>query len=139
MKSLLRPAITLLLALTLVTGVLYPLAVTGFAQVVFPNQANGSLIVRDGKSIGSSLIGQPFADPKYFWSRPSATSPFADNSLSYGGSNLGPTNSALADAVKQRIEAPLIGVIPHLAPNDARRAADSLDIGLLTDQLHRKD
>ena len=81
MKSLLRPAITLLLALTLVTGVLYPLAVTGFAQVVFPNQANGSLIVRDGKSIGSSLIGQPFADPKYFWSRPSATSPFADNSL----------------------------------------------------------
>lgn len=105
MKSLLRPAITLLLALTLVTGVLYPLAVTGFAQVVFPNQANGSLIVRDGKSIGSSLIGQPFADPKYFWSRPSATSPFADNSLSSGGSNLGPTNSALADAVKQRIDA----------------------------------
>lgn len=105
MKSVLRPAITLLLALTIVTGVLYPLAVTGLAQLIFPSRANGSLIVRDGKAIGSDLIGQPFSDPKYFWGRPSATAPFANNSLSSGGSNLGPTNSALTDAVKQRIDA----------------------------------
>ena len=105
MKNLIRPAFTLLLALTVVTGVLYPLAVTGVAQLLFANTANGSLIVHDGKALGSSLIGQPFADPKYFWGRPSATSPFADNSLSSGGSNLGPTNSALTDAAKQRIDA----------------------------------
>jgi K+-transporting ATPase ATPase C chain len=105
MKTLLRPALTLLLALTLITGVLYPLAVTGVAQWLFGSAANGSLIVRDGKPLGSSLIGQPFADPKYFWGRPSATAPFANNSASSGGSNLGPTNSALTDGVKQRIDA----------------------------------
>jgi len=105
MKSILRPAITLLLVQTGVTGALYPLAVTGVAQMIFPSQANGSLIVRDGKALGSSLIGQPFADPKYFWGRPSTTAPFADNSASSGGSNLGPTNSALTQAVKQRIDA----------------------------------
>ena len=105
MKTLLRPALTLLLALTLVTGVLYPLAVTGVAQLLFNAPANGSLIVHDGKALGSSLIGQPFADPKYFWGRPSATTPFANNSASSSGSNLGPTNSALTDAVKQRIDA----------------------------------
>lgn len=105
MKSILRPALTLLLVLTVVTGVLYPLAVTGVAQVIFPSQANGSLIERDGKAVGSSLVGQPFADPKYFWGRPSATTPFANNSASSGGSNLGPTNSALTDAAKQRIDA----------------------------------
>ena len=105
MIKLFRPALSLLLLLTVITGVLYPLAVTGLAQVIFPHQANGSLIERDGKALGSSLIGQPFADPKYFWGRPSATSPFANNSASSSGSNLGPTNSALTDAVKQRIDA----------------------------------
>jgi len=105
MKTLLRPALSLLAVLTLVTGVLYPLAVTGVAQVLFSGPANGSLIMHDDKALGSSLIGQPFADPKYFWGRPSATSPFANNSTSSSGSNLGPTNSALTDAVKQRIDA----------------------------------
>lgn len=105
MLKIVRQAFSILLLLTLVTGVAYPLAVTGLAQTLFPNQANGSLIVREGKPLGSRLIGQPFADPKYFWGRPSATAPFADNSASSGGSNLGPTNSALTDAVKQRIEA----------------------------------
>ncbi len=105
MNNLLRPAFTLLLAMTIVTGVIYPAIVTGAAQLLFPHAANGSVIVDNGKSAGSELIGQPFADPKYFWSRPSATSPFANNSASSGASNLGPTNSALTDAVKQRIEA----------------------------------
>jgi len=105
MKTLFRPALTLLLALTVVTGVLYPLAVTGVAQLLFGDAANGSIIVHDGKALGSSLIGQPFADPKYFWGRPSATAPFANNSASSTGSNLGPTNNALTDAVKQRIDA----------------------------------
>jgi K+-transporting ATPase ATPase C chain len=105
MKTVLRPALSLLLALTVVTGLLYPLAVTGVAQVIFPKQANGSLIERDGKAIGSELIGQPFVDPKYFWGRPSATAPFANNSASSSGSNQGPTNPALTDAIKQRIDA----------------------------------
>ena len=105
MKSVLRPALSLLLVLTVVTGMLYPLAVTGIAQAIVPDQANGSLIQHDGKAIGSDLIGQPFADPKYFWGRPSATAPFANNSASSSGSNLGPTNPALTDAVKQRIDA----------------------------------
>jgi potassium-transporting ATPase KdpC subunit len=103
--SLWRPALTLFLLLSLITGVAYPLLVTGIAQVVFPDQANGSLIERDGKVIGSALIGQPFADPKRFWSRPSATAPMAYNAGASGGSNLGPSNPALADAVKARIEA----------------------------------
>jgi K+-transporting ATPase ATPase C chain len=105
MRMLIRNALMLLLALTTLTGVIYPLLVTGVAQVVFPARSNGSLIVRGGKPIGSELIGQPFSDPKYFWSRPSATAPFADNSAASSGSNLGPTNPALADAVKQRINA----------------------------------
>lgn len=105
MCTLLRNAIGLLLTLTVLTGVIYPLAVTGLAQLLLPHTANGSMIVRDGKPLGSELIGQPFSDPKYFWSRPSATTPFADNSASSGGSNLGPTNPALTDAVKQRIAA----------------------------------
>jgi K+-transporting ATPase ATPase C chain len=103
MATLLRPALTLLLILSLITGIVYPLAVTGVAQVFFHDAANGSLIERDGKPLGSSLIGQPFDDPKYFWGRPSATTPSADNSLASGGSNLGPTNPALTDAVKRRI------------------------------------
>src|SRR5215467_14223537 len=83
MLAHIRAAVVSLLALTVITGVVYPLIVTGIAQTVFPSQANGSLIVRDGKVVGSALIGQPFDDPKYFWSRPSATSPFADNAASF--------------------------------------------------------
>lgn len=103
--SLLRPAISLLILMTLVLGIAYPLAVTGVAQALFPRQAAGSLIVKDGKPVGSRLIGQPFSDPRYFWSRPSATSPQPYNGLASGGSNLGPLNPALTDAVKARIAA----------------------------------
>jgi K+-transporting ATPase ATPase C chain len=100
-----RAAIVMLLALTLITGVAYPLLVTGIAQAAFPKHANGSLIEKDGKVIGSRLIGQPFDEPKYFWSRPSATTPAAYNAQASTGSNVGPTNPALTDAVKARIEA----------------------------------
>ena len=100
-----RPAIVSLIVLSVVTGLAYPAIVTVVAQVVFPYQANGSMIVKDGKAVGSALIGQPFDDPKYFWGRPSATSPFAYNAGSSSGSNLGPTNPALLDAVKGRVEA----------------------------------
>jgi len=105
MKSIVRPALSLLLLLTVITGVIYPLVTTGLAQLVFPHQANGSLIERDGKPVGSVLIGQSFTDPKYFWGRPSATSPQPDNGINSGGSNLGPSNPALTDAVKRRIAA----------------------------------
>jgi len=105
MKTILRPAAVLLILLTLITGIVYPVAVTGVAHVLFPAQAAGTLIARDGKPVGSQLIGQPFSDPKYFWSRPSATSPQPYNGLSSGGSNTGPLNSALTDAVKARIAA----------------------------------
>src|SRR5262249_61291694 len=98
-----RPVLMSRVLMTLITGVLYPLVVTAIAQLLFPWQANGSLIVKDGKPIGSALIGQPFDDPKYFWSRPSATSPFPDNAASSSGSNLGPTNPDLAKAVQGRI------------------------------------
>ena len=104
MKQL-RPALTFLALMTVVTGVGYPLVVTGIAQLLFPAQANGSLVLRDGKPVGSALIGQAFDDPKYFWSRLSATSPSAYNGASSSGSNLGPLNDALADAVKTRIDA----------------------------------
>lgn len=99
----LRPALMTLLLLTIITGLLYPLAVTGVAQALFPRQANGSLIVQNGQVLGSSLIGQPFDDLKYFWSRPSATSPFPYNAAASGGSNLGPTNPALIKAVQARV------------------------------------
>lgn len=105
MGKIIRQSIVMLVLLTVVTGIVYPLLVTGLAQVLFPRAANGSVIERDGKPLGSELIGQAFSNPKYFWSRPSATAPFADNSTASSGSNLGPTNSALTDAVKQRIEA----------------------------------
>ncbi|HEX2441735.1 MAG TPA: potassium-transporting ATPase subunit KdpC [Methylomirabilota bacterium] len=105
MTAHIRPALVLLIVLSVLTGLVYPAVVTGIAQLVFPRQANGSLIVRDGKVVGSSLIGQPFDDPKYFWGRPSATSPFPYNAASSSGSNQGPTNPALYDAVKGRVEA----------------------------------
>ena len=105
MFKLLRPSLLMLLVMTVITGVLYPLAVTGVAHVMFPHQADGSLIVRDGHVVGSRLIGQSFDDPRYFWGRPSATSPQPYNGASSAGSNLGPTNPALAAAVRQRIAA----------------------------------
>ena len=101
----LRPVFMVFLLLTLVTGVVYPLIVTGVAQLIFPEKANGSLIGREGGVSGSALIGQPFDDPKYFWGRLSATPDFPYNSASSSGSNLGPSNPALADAVKGRVEA----------------------------------
>jgi K+-transporting ATPase ATPase C chain len=100
-----RPAIILLVLLSLVTGVAYPLVVTGVAQVIFPAQANGSLIMLDGTPVGSALIGQPFDDPRYFWGRLSATAPFAYNAGASTGSNLGPLNPALHAATKTRIDA----------------------------------
>jgi K+-transporting ATPase ATPase C chain len=103
--NLIRPALLLLLVMTAITGVLYPLAVTGVGQVLFAHAANGSVMENDGKPLGSELIGQSFTDPKYFWPRPSATSPFPNNPSASGASILGPTNSALSDAVKQRIDA----------------------------------
>ena len=105
MTAHLRPALMSLLILTAITGIVYPLVVTGIAQAVFPYQAGGSLIVKDGKVVGSALIGQPFDDPKYFWGRPSATSPFGYNAASSSGSNLSPTNPALIAAVEGRVEA----------------------------------
>lgn len=99
----LRPALMLFIVLTIVTGIAYPLFVTGIAQTFFPQQANGSLLYREGKPVGSALIGQPFSDAKYLWSRPSATGPQPYNGLASSGSNLGPLNPALAEAVKGRI------------------------------------
>jgi K+-transporting ATPase ATPase C chain len=104
-KNLLRPAISLFVLLSIVTGVFYPLLVTGVARLAFPAAASGSLIVREGKPIGSELIGQNFTEPKYFWGRPSATAPQPYNAAASSGSNLGPLNPALAAAVKTRIEA----------------------------------
>lgn len=101
----LRPAIVSFALLSLLTGVAYPFVVTGIAQATMPGKANGSLIVKDGKPVGSSLIGQSFSDPKYFWGRPSATGPVPNNASASSGSNLGPTNPALLDAVKARVQA----------------------------------
>ena len=101
----LRSALMMFFILTILTGVAYPLAVTAIAQLLFPHQANGSLISKDGKPIGSTLIGQPFDDPEYFWGRPSATAPFPYNAAASSGSNLGPTNPGLTEAVKTRVAA----------------------------------
>ena len=101
----LKPAFVMLLALTALTGILYPLLVTGIAQGLFPDAANGSLIEQNGKLAGSALIGQHFSDPKYFWGRPSATSPIPYNAATSSGSNLGPLNPALEAAVQARIAA----------------------------------
>lgn len=102
---LIRPAISLLAVMTLLVGIAYPLVITGAAKIAFPRQAAGSLIYQDGKLIGSSLIGQSFSDPKYFWGRPSATTPQPYNGLGSTGSNLGPLNPALIDAVKANAKA----------------------------------
>ena len=142
MLKLLRPALVLFVLLSAITGLLYPLAVTGAAQALFPAQAEGSLVLRDGKPVGSSLIGQNFSDPAHFWGRPSATAPTPYNASASGGSNLGPLNPALADAVKGRIEAlraadpgntqpvpvdlvtaSASGLDPHISPAAARYQA----------------
>lgn len=105
MKTMIRPAVTLFAMLTLLTGIVYPVAVTVVAKTAFPSQAAGSLILKDGKAVGSSLIGQNFSDARYAWGRPSATGPMPYNATASSGSNQGPLNPALGDAVKGRIEA----------------------------------
>lgn len=116
MNTLLRPALVLFAVLTLLTGVAYPLATTGLSQALFPDQAHGSLILRDGKPVGSSLIGQSFTDPGHFWGRPSATSPMAYNASASSGSNHGPLNPALTDAVKARVAALRAADTGNMAP-----------------------
>ena len=128
----LRPAALAFVVLTLITGIVYPLIVTAVAQL-FPNKATGSVIEVNGKAVGSELIGQPFSDPKYFWSRPSATSPQPYNGASSSGSNLGPTNKALHEAVAERLKqfeqrpvpadlvtASASGLDPHISPEAAQ-------------------
>jgi len=105
MKTQLRPAVVLFVLLTVVTGIVYPLAVTGVTQLAFPRQAGGSLLFKGNQPVGSALIGQSFTDPKYFWSRPSATTPTPYNAGNSGAANLGPLNPALVDAVKARVAA----------------------------------
>ena len=140
--GMLRPALTVFVVLSIVTGLLYPGVVTGIARAVFPHEAAGSLIVKDGKTVGSELIGQPFSDPKYFWGRLSATAPMPYNAAASVGSNLGPTNSALTDAARARIDAlheadpdnkaavpvdlvtaSASGLDPHISPAAARYQA----------------
>lgn len=105
MSSIFRPTLVVFGVLTVVTGVLYPFAATGLAQAAFPSQANGSIVERQGKAVGSALIGQAFTSPQYFWGRPSATGPMANNAGGSSGSNLGPNNPAQLEAVKGRIAA----------------------------------
>ena len=105
MRTEFRPAIVMIVALTLITGVLYPLAVTAIARFAFPAQSRGSLLVRDGRVVGSGLVGQAFDEPRFFWGRLSATGPVPYNAAASSGSNLGPLNPALTDAVKARIAA----------------------------------
>lgn len=104
-RQQIRPTILLFIVLSIISGIIYPLFVTGIAQMFFHNKANGSLIYRNGKPVGSLLIGQPFDDPRYFWGRLSATSPVAFNAAASSGSNLGPSNPALISAVEVRIKA----------------------------------
>lgn len=105
MKTLIRPALSLFVLLSVVTGLVYPAVVTGIAQLAYPEAANGSLIERNGNFVGSALIGQSFTDPKYFWGRPSATGPMPYNAAASSGSNQGPLNPALVEAAKGRAEA----------------------------------
>lgn len=105
MTKIIRPAIVSLFVFTILTGIIYPLAVTGIAQLIFPAQANGSIMVKNGKPVGSALIGQPFDDPKYFWGRLSATAPFPYNSAASSGSNLAQSNPAVVAQAKARLEA----------------------------------
>ena len=163
MRSQLRPAVVSLVFLTVVTGIVYPAVVTGIATLAFPRQAGGSLIISpDGKARGSALIGQPFSDPRYFWPRPSATSPVPYNAAAGSGSNLGPTNPALAEAVRTRaadlraadpanrqpipvdlVTASGSGLDPHVSPAAARFQLDRVararnrpaaDVGRLVEQ-----
>lgn len=141
-NTLLRPALVLLACLSALTGLLYPAAVTGAAQALFPWQAQGSLLEQGGQAVGSALIGQPFSDPRNFWSRPSATAPMPYNGAASGGSNLGPLNPALTDAVQARVQAlreadpgntapvpvdlvtaSASGLDPHISPAAARYQA----------------
>lgn len=124
MTTLLRPAATLLLLFTLLTGVAYPLLVTGAAQALFPSQANGSLVRADGRAVGSSLIGQAFDDPRYFLGRPSATGPHSYNGAASTGSNLGPSNPALHEAVAGRVAA--------LREADPAQAGEPVPVDLVT-------
>ena len=105
MKRLILNSLAMLVLMSAILGLLYPLAATGLAQLLFPAQANGSLVTKDGKAVGSRLIGQSFTAPKYFWGRPSATTPMANNGAASTPSNQGPSNPALADAAQQRIDA----------------------------------
>lgn len=116
MNTIVRPALVLLTALTVVTGIAYPLAVTGIARLAFPWEANGSLVTSDGRVAGSALIGQSFRDPGHFWGRPSATGPFPYNAGASSGSNLGPSNPALVEAVKGRIAALEAADPTHVVP-----------------------
>jgi len=104
-QSITRPAMVLFCSLTLLCGVLYPMAVAGIGSLAFPGQVGGSIVERDGKAVGSTLIGQSFSAPQYFWGRPSATGPMPNNAAGSSGANQGPTNAALADAVKGRADA----------------------------------
>ena len=143
MKNILRPALVVFAVLTLLTGLAYPLVVTGAAQALFPGQSAGSLIVIDGKPVGSELIGQNFSDPKNFWGRTSATGPMPYNASASSGSNQGPLNPALTDAVKARVAAlkaadpgntalvpvdlvtaSASGLDPHISPAAAAYQAD---------------
>ncbi len=105
MTKIIRNSLMSLLLFTVITGIIYPLIVTGIAQAIFPHQANGSIIMKDGKAVGSELLGQEFSDPKYFWGRLSATTPYPYNGGSSSGSNLGPNNPDLMKAVQRRIDA----------------------------------
>jgi len=125
--KIIRPALVSLIVFTILTGIIYPLGVSGLAQLIFPSQANGSIMVKNGKPVGSALIGQPFDDPKYFWGRLSATAPFPYNAAASSGSNLAQSNPALLDNAKDRIAA-LKGVDPQApasVPADLATASGS--------------